>query len=77
MKATIQVIPGFFLAALFPALHLELFFGACGSSEQGTGKIIAHKLLDVSNSWFPCGRPGVGELTGQCWPTPGETDDSG
>lgn len=40
----------FFLAALFPALHLELFFGTCGSSEQGTGKIIAHKLLDVSNS---------------------------
>ena len=27
----------FFLAALFPALHLELFFGTCGSSEGKAG----------------------------------------
>lgn len=42
----------FFLAALFSALHLELFFGTVEvlRAEQGTGKIIAYKLPDVSNS---------------------------
>lgn len=52
MSATRQVIPRqwcgggfflvcfvfFFLAALFPALHLELFFGTSGSSEGKAGQ---------------------------------------
>lgn len=54
MKKTSQEIFffSFFLAALFSALHLELFFGTVEvlRAEQGTGKIIACKLPDVSNS---------------------------
>lgn len=60
-----------FLAALFPALHLENSFGSgvkYWGQSRALGKLLPINYLMSATASFPHGLWGIGEPTGQNWP---------